>query len=160
MYRLHPATYFSSATLVLPSELGLACIMCTCVIAESKGEASNCDALSSCVCINIYIYVCIYVYMYIRPSQPETPKLCNSPVFTAVAHNKTLYLASISHKTAQHSTLLLHAAFILLLTSPIAPARATCTYKGEASNRALLSCICINIYMYICISDSTVVLSM
>ena len=68
----------------------------------------------------------MYVYMYIRPSQPETSRLCNSPMFSAGAHdNKMLYLATISHETAQHSTLLLHAAFKLLLTSPIAPAKAT-----------------------------------
>ena len=68
----------------------------------------------------------MYVYMYIRPSQPETPRLRNSPVFSAGAHdNKTLYLATIGHETAQHSTSSLHAAFRLLLTSLIAPARAT-----------------------------------
>ena len=74
-------------------------------------------------------FVCMYVYnvyMYIRPSQPATPRLCNSPVFSARAHdNKTLYLATISHKMAQHSTSSLRAAFRLLLTSSIAPARAT-----------------------------------
>ena len=64
-------------------------------------------------------------YMYIRPSQPETPKLRNNPVFSAGAHdNKSLYLATISHESAQHSTSSLHAAFRLLLTSPIASARA------------------------------------
>ena len=64
--------------------------------------------------------------MYIRPSQPETPRLCNSPMFSAGAHdNKTLYLATVSHKTAQHSTSSLLAGFRLLLASPIAPARAT-----------------------------------
>ena len=83
-------------------------------IAEPKGEASNRDALSSPVCI------CMHVYMYICPSQPEMPRLRNSPVFSAGAHdNKTLYLAIIGHETAQHST-------SLLLTSPIASARATC----------------------------------
>ena len=47
------------------------------------------------------MYVCMYVY--ICPSQPETPRLHNSPVFSAGAHdNKTLYLATVSHKTAQH----------------------------------------------------------
>ena len=72
------------------------------------------------------MYVCIYVYMYIRPGQPETPRLCNSPVFSAGAHdNKMLYLAAIGHETAQHSTSSLHAAFRLLLTSPVASARAT-----------------------------------
>ena len=46
------------------------------------------------------------------------------PVFSAGAHNnKTLYLATIGHKTAQHSTSLLHATFRLLLTLPFAPAR-------------------------------------
>ena len=66
------------------------------VVAEPKGEASNCDALSS--------PVCLFVYMYIRPSQPETPRLHNSLVFSAGPHdNKTLYLATIGHKTAQHS---------------------------------------------------------
>ena len=70
--------------------------------------------------------ICIHVYMYIRPSQPETPRLHDSPVFSAGAHdNKTLYLANIGHKTAQHSTSLLHVAVRLLLTSPIAPPRAT-----------------------------------
>ena len=74
----------------------------------------------------VYMYVCMYVYMYIRPSQPETPRLHNSPMFSAGAHdNITLYLAAISHKTAQHSTSSLHAAFRLLLTSLIAPGRAT-----------------------------------
>ena len=64
--------------------------------------------------------------MYIHPSQPETPRLCNSPVFFAGAHdNKKLYLATIGHETAQHSTSSLHPAFRLLLMSPIAPARAT-----------------------------------
>ena len=64
--------------------------------------------------------------MCIRPSQPDTPRLHNSPEFSAGAHdNKTLYLATISHESAQYSTSLLHAAFRLLLTSPIAPARAT-----------------------------------
>ena len=69
------------------------------------------------------MYVCIYVY----PSQStETPRLHNSPVFSAGGHdNKSLYLATVSHKTAQHSTLSLHTAFRLLLTSPIAPARVT-----------------------------------
>ena len=91
-------------------------------IAKSKGKASNREALLSTVCI----YVCIHVYMYIRPSQPETPRLCNNQVFSAGAHdNKTLYLATISHETAQHSTSSLHAVFRLLLTLPIAPARAT-----------------------------------
>ena len=71
-------------------------------------------------------FVCMYVYMYIRPSQPETPRLRNSPVFSAGAHdNKTLYLATIGYETAQHFTSLLHAAFRLLVTSPIASARAT-----------------------------------
>ena len=43
--------------------------------------------------------------MYISPSQPETPRLRNSPVFSAGAHdNKMLYLATIGHETAQHST--------------------------------------------------------
>ena len=74
--------------------------------------------LSSPVCK----YVCMYVYMYIHPSQPETPRLRNSPVFSAGAHdNKMLYLG---HETAQHSTSLLHAAFRLRLTSLVAPARA------------------------------------
>ena len=73
------------------------------------------------------MYVYMYVYMYIRPSQPETPRLHNSPVFSTGAHdNNTLYLATIGHETAQHSTSSLHAAFRLLLTSPIAPVRATC----------------------------------
>ena len=54
--------------------------------------------------------------MYIRPSQPETPRLHNG--------NKTLYLATIGHETDQHSTSSLHAAFRLLLTLPISPARA------------------------------------
>ena len=73
----------------------------------------------------VCMYVCMYVYMYIRPSQPETPRLRNSPVFSAGAHdNKTLYLATASHKTALHSTSSLLATFRLLLTSPIAPARA------------------------------------
>ena len=68
----------------------------------------------------------MYVHMYIRPSQPETPRLRNSPVLSAGVHdNKTLYLATIGHETAQHFTSSLHAAFRLLLTSPIAPARAT-----------------------------------
>ena len=71
-------------------------------------------------------FVCMYVYMYIRPSQPETPRLRNSPVFSAGAHdNKTLYLATIGHETAQHFTSSRHPAFRLLSTSPIAPARAT-----------------------------------
>ena len=71
-------------------------------------------------------FVYMYVYMYIRPSQPETPRLCNSLVFSAGAHdNKTLHLAIIGYKSAQHSTSLLHAAFRLLLTSLIAPVRAT-----------------------------------
>ena len=62
----------------------------------------------------------------IRPSQPETPKLRSSPVFSSGAHdNLTLYLATIGHETAQHSTSSLHPAFRLLLTSPIASARAT-----------------------------------
>ena len=70
----------------------------------------------------VYMYVCIYIY---RPSQPETPRLHNSLVFSAGAHdNKMLYLATIGHETAQHSTSSLHAAFKLLLTLPIAPARA------------------------------------
>ena len=74
----------------------------------------------------VFMYICIYVYMYIRPSQPETPRLRKSPVFSTGAHdNKTLYLATVSHKTAQHSTSSLHAVFRLLLTLPIAPARAT-----------------------------------
>ena len=69
----------------------------------------------------VCMYVCIYVYMYIRPSQPETPRLRNSPVFSAGAHdNKTLYLATIGYETAQHSMSSLYAAFRLLLTSPIA----------------------------------------
>ena len=88
------------------------------IIAKPKGEASNRDALSSPVCIKIC--------MYIHPSQPETPRLRYSPVFSTGAHdNKTLYLATIRHETAQHSTSSLHAAFRLLLTSLIAPARAT-----------------------------------
>ena len=63
--------------------------------------------------------------MYIRPSQPETPRLHNSPMFSTGAHdNKTLYLA-VDYETAQHSTSSLHPAFRLLLTSPIASARAT-----------------------------------
>ena len=71
-------------------------------------------------------FVYMYVYMYIRLSQPETPRLRNSLVFSAGAHdNKTLYLTTISHETAQHSTLTLHAAFRLLLTLSIASARAT-----------------------------------
>ena len=74
----------------------------------------------------VYMYVCIYVYMYIRPSQPETPRLCNNLVFSAGAHdNKMLYLATIGHETAQRSTSPLHSAFRLLLTSPIASARST-----------------------------------
>ena len=98
-------------------------VSCSTIIAEPEGEASNRDALSSPV---VYVYVCMYVYMYIRPSQPETPRLRNSPVFSAGSHdNKTLYLATIGHKTAQYSTSSLHAAFRLLLTSPIASARAT-----------------------------------
>ena len=68
-----------------------------------------------------------FVYMYIRPSQHETPRLRNSPVFSAGAHdNKTLYLATIGHETAQHSTSSLHPSFRLLLMSPIASVRATC----------------------------------
>ena len=77
---------------------------------------------------NIYRDICISctVYMYIRPSQPETPRLRNSPAFSAGAHdNKTIYLATIGYETAQNSTSSLHAAFRLLLTSPIASARAT-----------------------------------
>ena len=31
------------------------------IIAESKGEATNCDALSFRVCIYVCMYVCIYV---------------------------------------------------------------------------------------------------
>ena len=92
------------------------------VIAAPKDEASNRDALSSPVCM----YVCMYVYMYIRPGQPATPRLRNSPVFSAGAHdNKTLYLATIGHEAAQHSTSSLHPGLILLLTSPIGSARAT-----------------------------------
>ena len=88
------------------------------LIAESKGEASNRDRLSS--------PVCIYVCMYIRPSQPKTPRLHNSPVFSAGAHDKkTLYLATIGHESAQYSTSSLHTAFRLVLTSLIAPVRAT-----------------------------------
>ena len=88
------------------------------IIAEPKGEASNRDALSS--------PVCIYVYMYICPSQPETPRLCNSPMFSAGAHdNKMLYLTTMDHESAQHSTSSLHVAFKLLLTSLIASSRAT-----------------------------------
>ena len=93
-------------------------ILLTTLVAEPEGEASNRDALSS--------PVCMYVYMYIRPSQPETPRLRNSPVFFAGAHdNKMLYLATIGYESAQHSTSSLHAAFKLLLTWPIASARAT-----------------------------------
>ena len=74
----------------------------------------------------VYMYVCMYVYMYIRPSQLEIPRLRNSPVFSAGAHdNKTFCLATIGHETAQHSTLLLRATFRLLLMPPIASARAT-----------------------------------
>ena len=74
----------------------------------------------------VCMYVCMYICMYIRPSQPETPRLRNSPVFSAGAHdNKTLYLATIGHETAQHYTSSLHPVFRLLLTSPIASARAT-----------------------------------
>ena len=58
--------------------------------------------------------------MYIRPSQPETPRHLD-----CAHNNKTLYLPTIGHETAQHSTSSLHAAFRFLLTSPIAPARAT-----------------------------------
>ena len=63
--------------------------------------------------------------MYIRPSQPKTPKLHNSPVFSAGAHDyKSLYLATIGHETAQHSSSSMHPAF-RLLTSSTASARAT-----------------------------------
>ena len=100
------------------------------IIAEPEGEASNRDALLSPICIYVCMYVCMYVYMYvymyIRPSQPETPRLRNSPVFSAGAHdNKTLYLATIGYETAQHSTSSMHAVFKLWLTSPIASVRAT-----------------------------------
>ena len=76
------------------------------------------------------MYVCMYVFMYIgvyiRPSQPETPRLCNTPVFSAGTHdNKKLYLATIGRETAAYSTSLLHTVFRLLLTLPVAPARAT-----------------------------------
>ena len=93
-------------------------VILVCVIAEPKGEASNRDVLSS--------PICMYVYMYIHPSQPETPRLRNSPVFSAGAHdNKMLYLTTMGHESAQHSTSLLHTAFKLLLTLLIASARAT-----------------------------------
>ena len=59
---------------------------------------------------------------FIRTSGPR----CQSRSSSIYAHNnKMLYLATIGHETAQHSTSLLHAAFRLLLTSPIAPARVT-----------------------------------
>ena len=75
----------------------------------------------------VYMYVCMYIIMYIHPSQPEIPRLCNSPVFSAGAHdNKMLYLTTIGHESAQHSTSSLHTAFKYLLTSLIASARATC----------------------------------
>ena len=81
-------------------------LCCDDIIAEPKDEASNRDALLS--------PVCIYVCMYIRSSQPETPRLHDSLVFSAGAHdNKTLYLANIGHETAQHSTSSLHTAFRL-----------------------------------------------
>ena len=85
------------------------------IIVEQRGKASNRDELSYPVCI----YVCIII-MYIRPSQPETTRLHNSPVFSAGAH-----LATIGHKSAQHSTSSLHAAFRVLLMSLMAPVRAT-----------------------------------
>ena len=94
-------------------------LMVQTVIAEPKGEASNRDTLSSPVWIYVCMYICISVPV-------ETPRLCNSPVFSAGAHdNKTLYLATIDHETVQHSTSLLHPTFRLLLTLPIASARAT-----------------------------------
>ena len=103
--------------LKLSPQHGLLCVDCY-IVAEPKGEASNRDPLSS--------PICIYVHMYIRPSQPETPRLCNCPVFSAGAHdNNTLYLATICLEAAQHSMSLLHAAFRLLLTLPIASASAT-----------------------------------
>ena len=91
--------------------------------AERRGNYH--DALSSPVCIYVCMYICMY-NMYIHPSQPETHRLHNNPAFSADAHNnKTLYLATIGHETAQHSTSSLYAGFRLLLTLLIAPVRAT-----------------------------------
>ena len=43
----------------------------------------------------------LYRIMYIHPSQRETPRLHNSPMFSAGTHNnKTLYLATIGHESA------------------------------------------------------------
>ena len=44
--------------------------VCSLLVAELKGEASNRAALSLRICIFVYI-------MYIRPTQPGTPQLCN-----------------------------------------------------------------------------------
>ena len=73
------------------------------------------------------IHITASVCNIVSPVNPrETPRLHNSPVFSAAAlDNKTLYLATIGHESAQHSTSLLHAAFRLLSASLIAPARAT-----------------------------------
>ena len=43
---------------LLPLQYTALCNCINTVVAESKGEATNCDALSFCVCI----YVCMYVY--------------------------------------------------------------------------------------------------
>ena len=111
------------------------CIYINCRAEKRSRHASNCDALSSPICI----YVC--KIMYICPSQPETPRLHNSPMFSAGAYNnKKLYLATIGHESAQHSTSSLHAVFRLLLASPIAPATAIHDHAcNNHSQRALNS---------------------
>ena len=56
----------------------------------------------------VYMYVCIYVYMYICISVPVNPRHLDCAIARcspAGAHdNKMLYLATIGHETAQHST--------------------------------------------------------
>ena len=58
-------------------------------IAESKGEASNCNALSFCVGMYVRMYVCMYVCMYVYPQIAQ----CNSMlvyVYPQRLHNTIL----------------------------------------------------------------------
>ena len=61
----------------------------------------------------MYVYVCISV-----PVNPRHLDCAIARLSAGAYDNKTLYLATIGHETAQHSTSLLHTAFRLLLTPP------------------------------------------
>ena len=76
-------------------------------------------------------FVCMYVYTYVCISVPVNPRhldcaiaWCSPQALTTT--KSSTWPPSATKLTAQHSTSLLHAAFRLLLTSPIAPAQATC----------------------------------